>query len=169
MGRALALVIAACLLIGCNAMEAWKKDAKVIRVGGKVMCQDCNQSWNEWVHAATPLKGCRVAITCMERGRVVYYTSDETDEEGEFEMHVNKYINGKELNCEECRVRLMSSPDPQCNVLTNFGGGQTGVKLAQPSHVHRDLIKYTLTPFYFTSLMCDEPDTTISQDQGSNY
>ncbi|KAA8518661.1 hypothetical protein F0562_016135 [Nyssa sinensis] len=81
-----------------NVAEAWK-EAEVVHVGGKVLCQDCTQGWNEWVHGAKPIKGCKVSITCMDdRSRVVYYGSDETDEAGDFEMIINKHINGKELN-----------------------------------------------------------------------
>ncbi|KAL5981800.1 hypothetical protein ACLOJK_015865 [Asimina triloba] len=176
-------MVAACVLMGCcHAKDAWKSDAKVIKVGGKVMCQDCNQGWNEWAHPSTPLQanircmaaGCKVGITCMDRGRVVYYASDETDEEGGYEMSLSKFINGKELNWEDCKVRLMSSPHPQCNLLTNFGHGRTGVNLSRPNLIYRNSIKYLLDPFYFTSPMCEEPDTSSSTDQepmdeGSNY
>ncbi|XP_077225817.1 uncharacterized protein LOC143859025 [Tasmannia lanceolata] len=129
-------------------MEGWKDETKVIRVGGKVMCQDCTRGWNEWAHGTRPIQGCSVALTCMdERGRVVYYTSDETDGEGEFEMRI------------ESR-RLLRE---------DFAGGRSGVKLSRPSHVYGDQIKYTLGSFYFTSPMCDEPDTTELPGQRGNY
>ncbi|KAF8395318.1 hypothetical protein HHK36_019261 [Tetracentron sinense] len=172
MRKALVLVMAAAsLMMGCiSVTEAWKNEPKVFHVGGKVMCQDCTKGWNKWVQGSNPIKGCRVSVTCMdERNRVVYYESDETDEQGEFEVMVDKYINGKELKAKRCSVRLVSSPDPVCNILTDFAGGQSGVKLSRPSHMYRDLIKYTLGPFYFTTPLCDEPDTTESPVQGSNY
>ncbi|XP_077225826.1 uncharacterized protein LOC143859039 [Tasmannia lanceolata] len=104
-----------------------------------------------------------------ERGRVVYYANDETDEEGEFEMSVERYINGKELKAGDCSARLVSSPEPSCNILSDFARGRSGVKLSRPSHVYRDQIKYTLGPFYFTSPICDEPDTTELPSQRGNY
>ncbi|KAG1362612.1 putative non-classical arabinogalactan protein 31 [Cocos nucifera] len=62
------------------------------------MCQDCTKGWNQWVHGATPLRGCRVAVTCMDARRwVVYHASDHTDEHGEFNLPVIKNIYGKEL------------------------------------------------------------------------
>ncbi|KAK3024737.1 hypothetical protein RJ639_044674 [Escallonia herrerae] len=94
-----------------------------------------------------------------ERRRIVYYGSDETDEAGGFEMIINKYINGKELRRNGCFVRLVQSPDPVCNIATDFGGGRTGVRLSRPTVVYRDLIKHVLGPFYYTTPMCDEPDT----------
>lgn len=112
--------------------------------------------------------GCKVSITCMdERSRVIYYGSDITDELGQYDLVINKHINGKELKSKLCTVRLVSSPDQTCNVLTNFGGGRSGVKLNSPSSVYRDLIKHTLAPFYYTSPLCDEPDTTTNTESES--
>ncbi|KAF9595598.1 hypothetical protein IFM89_001347 [Coptis chinensis] len=111
------------------------------------------------------MAGGRVSLTCMDkRGRVIYYGSDETDELGDFYLTVDKYINGKKLEPTLCSVRLVSSPDTVCKLLTNFAGGRSGVKLNWPSHISRGLIRYTTGPFYFTTPMCDEPDTTESLD-----
>ena len=112
--------------------------------------------------------GCKVSLTCLdERKRVMYYGSDTTDDEGEFDMSVSKYINGKELKEKLCSVRLVSSPDQTCNILTDFAGGKSGVKLRRPTHVYRDVVKYMLGPFFFTTPMCDQPHTTA--DDYSNY
>lgn len=112
--------------------------------------------------------GGKVSVTCMdERSRVVYYGSDLTDEKGQFDLIINKYINGKELIAKLCSVRLVSSPDATCNVLTNFAGGRTGVKLNRPSLMYRDLVKYTIDPFYYTTPMCEKPDTDDHSDNGN--
>ncbi|XP_059646788.1 pistil-specific extensin-like protein [Cornus florida] len=171
MGAAVLMIIATSLLMGSiNVAEAWKEETKVIHVGGKVLCQDCTQGWNEWLHGAKPIKGCKVSITCMDdRSRVVYYGSDQTDEGGDFEMTINKFINGKELNAKKCSVRLVSSPDPVCNLPTNFAGGRSGVKLSRPTLVYRDIIKHVLGPFYYTTPMCDEPDVSESHGKGNTY
>ncbi|CAK9166737.1 unnamed protein product [Ilex paraguariensis] len=163
----LMLMVAVSFLIGSiNVIEAWKEEAAgagVIHVGGKVLCQDCTLGWNEWVHGAKPIKGCKVSITCMDdRSRVVYYGSDDTDEAGNFEMIINKYINGKVLKPTNCFLRLVSSPDPVCNIVTDFSGGRRGVKLGRPTMVYRDMIKHVLGPFYYTTPMCDD-------GKGTNY
>ncbi|CAL5350862.1 unnamed protein product [Camellia sinensis] len=49
-----------------NFAEAFKEEGGmggVIRVGGKVLCQDCSQGWNEWVHGAKLIKDpvCNIA------------------------------------------------------------------------------------------------------------
>ncbi|GMY19310.1 non-classical arabinogalactan protein 31 [Fagus crenata] len=171
MGGVVLAIITASLLVSCTNLAFAVKEPKVIHVGGKVLCQDCTQGWNEWVHGGKPIKGGKVSITCMDdRSRVVYYGSDMTDELGQFDIIVNKYINRKELKAKLCSVRLVSSPDHTCNILTDFAGGRRGVKLSRPSLVYRDQIKYTLGPFYFTSPLCDEPDTSDSDEsKGGHY
>ncbi|KAK9158731.1 hypothetical protein Scep_005305 [Stephania cephalantha] len=172
MPRLVTLVVLSCIMLCCiNFSEAWRDKPKSIHIEGKVLCQDCTGGWNDWVKGAKPIKGSRVSATCMdERGKVIYYGSDETDEEGEFDMVVDSREVCKELRPELCSVRLVSSPNPICNVATDFGGGKSGVKLSRPSFVYRDLVKYRPDPFYYTSPMCEEPDTTEAQeDQEANY
>ena len=92
---------------------------------------------------------------------------------GQFDLTINKYtVHGKELQAKQCSVRLVSSPDATCDVLTDFAGGRSGVKLQRPSLMYRDVVKYTLGPFYYTTPMCEEPDTHAESDddsQGGNY
>ncbi|OVA17910.1 Pollen Ole e 1 allergen/extensin [Macleaya cordata] len=170
-------IMAASILMGCiknvdsssSSSEDWKKEkgGKVmIYVGGKVVCQDCNTA--DWVHGAKPIKGSRVSITCMDdkSKRVMYLGSNKTDGKGEFEMMmmiVNKYMNGKELMTKVvklCTVKLVSSPNPDCYVPTDFGGGRLGVKLSslRPSLVQPNLTRYKVGTFSYTTPLCDEPD-----------
>lgn len=110
--------------------------------------------------------GCKVSVMCRDiRHRVVYYGSDLTDEAGVYEIIINKYVNGKEIDPKNCFVRLVSSPDPVCNIVTDFAGGKSGVKLHRPTEVYRDLVKYVLGTFYYTTPMCDEPDTSNTEEQ----
>lgn len=116
--------------------------------------------------------GSVVSLTCMDaRSRVMHYARDATDEFGQFDFSVNLNTNyGKKVDPKLCRARLVSSPDPSCNVLTDFAGGLTGARLSSPSSVYRSTIKYTLGPFYFTTPMCEKPDTSnYSQDDNNGY
>nr|GMC82167.1 pistil-specific extensin-like protein [Ipomoea batatas]GMC86314.1 pistil-specific extensin-like protein [Ipomoea batatas]GMC88994.1 pistil-specific extensin-like protein [Ipomoea batatas] len=140
-----------------------------VHVSGKVLCQDCTQGWNEWVSGAKPIKGSVVSITCRdERRRVMYYGSDLTDEVGGFDLLLNKTWYGKPLKPQNCFLRLVSSPDPVCNIPTDFAGGNSGIKLRRPTVVYRDLTKYEMGPFYYTTPMCDQPDTNNNDDAHSN-
>lgn len=56
------LIFAVLLIVmGCtqtaDASNYEEPKMKTIHVGGKVLCQDCTQGWNEWVHGAKPIKG----------------------------------------------------------------------------------------------------------------
>ncbi|XP_072956080.1 proline-rich protein 1-like [Typha angustifolia] len=161
MGRCLILAAIAALVVSFHGVvvEGWSSyGVQAIHVGGTVMCQDCSKDWNEWAHGETPIKGSKVAVTCMDsRNRVVYYTSDLTDDQGVFDLAVEKYVNGEELKPEGCAVRLVSSGSDTCNVMTNSGGGQSGVALYRPSQVDPVMVRYTVGPFYFTTPTCDLP------------
>lgn len=205
------IVAAASLLFAGSVVGDGILENQLFHVAGKVLCQDCDQGWNEWVNGAKPIKGflqildlhsscdllkmwistsvitlvnrvwllqftyvtslvlvvgSKVSVTCLdERNRVVQYASDLTDEAGDFDIACNKYINGKKLNPQNCFLRLVSSPDPVCNIATNFAGGKSGVKLQRPNVVYRDLVKYVLGSFYYTTPMCDEPDTSATPDE----
>ncbi|XP_050228165.1 pistil-specific extensin-like protein [Mercurialis annua] len=170
---ALSWIAATLLVVLCSNFNVGlgSYGGAVIHVGGKVMCQDCTKGYNEWINGDRPIKGCKVSLTCMdERKRVMYYSSDFTDEEGQFEMRVNKLVNGKELKEKLCSVRLVFSPDQTCNILTDYAGGKSGVLLKRPTLIYRDMVKFLLDPFYFTSPMCDQPDTIATDESyGTKY
>ncbi|KAL9411612.1 hypothetical protein AB3S75_045251 [Citrus x aurantiifolia] len=173
----MALMLSAAFFMGCtNLAVANYGDASagVIHVGGQVLCQNCFKSYKEWVNGSNPLKGVTVSLTCMDdRSRVMCYKSDETDEQGQFYMTVDRIINGKELKAKLCSVRLVSSTHADCSIATNFAGGKIGVKLMRsPTSMFRNIIKYRVGPFYYTTPMCEKPDTNDSQSdeaQGSYY
>ncbi|WCJ34425.1 Pollen Ole e 1 allergen and extensin family protein [Euphorbia peplus] len=157
------VIVASLLLVLMKSSVGSKEEDGVIHVGGKVICQDCTKGYNDWVNGNRPIKGCKVSVTCMdERKRVMYYNSDITDDEGLFDMSIAKFINGKEIKEKLCSVRIVSSPDSTCNLLTDFASGKSGVKLRRPTLVYRDMVKYLVGPFYFTNRMCDQPDTTTN-------
>ncbi|KAK9079371.1 hypothetical protein SSX86_001042 [Deinandra increscens subsp. villosa] len=166
------LLVAATTMM--NVAKCWEEvpastSGGVILVGGKVLCQDCTEGWNEWVHGNKPIEGCTVSVTCKdERKRIVYYGSDKTDKAGDFEITINKYVYGKKINPEACFTRLVSSPDPVCNIPTDFAGGKTGVKLGRPTIVYRDTIKHILEPLYYTTPMCDEPNASDNDNDNDD-
>ncbi|XP_062119182.1 non-classical arabinogalactan protein 30 [Humulus lupulus] len=141
--------------------QIWAEPTTIqeVRVAGKVLCQDCTRPWSEWVKGTKPIKGGIVSITCMDqRRRVVHYASDVTDELGGFELNISSEVCAyKRLNPKLCRARLVSSPDYDCNILANFGGGHTGVALSWPTSIFHNSIGYTLHPFYFTTQTCQKP------------
>lgn len=61
MGAAVVFIFATSLLMMSYTNMAfgyWEETTpSEIHVGGKVLCQDCTQGWNEWVQGAKPIKG----------------------------------------------------------------------------------------------------------------
>lgn len=59
----LLIIAAASFLFMFNGVaDALKKDSEVFQVGGKVLCQDCTEGWNEWVTGAKPIKGISLSF-----------------------------------------------------------------------------------------------------------
>lgn len=57
---AVLMLMAASFLMGCTINEAGANlipRPQVINLGGKVMCQDCTKSYQEWVQGSQPIKG----------------------------------------------------------------------------------------------------------------
>ncbi|CAN6469763.1 unnamed protein product [Victoria cruziana] len=157
MGSLAGAIMAGLVLLAASTgeVQAWGREERSVSVAGKVVCQDCTKGWNEWVKGSRPLKGVKVGVMCMdERKKVVYYDSNETDEGGRFDIPIRRH-GRKDVNEKRCSVRILSSPDPICNVATDFGGGKSGAKLKRPSFVFRNTIKYLVGPFYFTTLICE--------------
>ena len=98
-----------------------------------------------------------VGITCVDgRGRVVYHGSDATDGQGVFNIEVpSKAASGADLAPSRCLVRLASSGDAGCAVLTDFNGGRTGQKPSRLTHSSPDRATYAVGPYYCTLPRCD--------------
>lgn len=72
-----ALILAASILMGCTDLAvASDHEAGNIHIGGRVLCQDCTQGWNQWALGGKPIKGTQyihlgyiiydyVLITCI--------------------------------------------------------------------------------------------------------
>ncbi|KAF3773866.1 Pistil-specific extensin-like protein [Nymphaea thermarum] len=157
MGSVAGILVLGLVLLAASTVEvgALRKEERSVSVGGKVVCQDCTKGWNEWVKGSHPLKGVKVGVMCTdERKKVVYYNSDSTDDGGQFEIPI-RADGRKNVDEKRCTVKILSSPDPICNVPTDFGRGKSGAKLTRPSFVFRNTIKYVVGPFYFTTLICE--------------
>lgn len=82
MAWSMVLLVAATAVM--NIAECWEENPAntaggVIRVGGKVLCQDCTEGWNEWVDGNKPIEGThndRHFIFFHETMRVLVYFYD---------------------------------------------------------------------------------------------
>lgn len=74
MGFAAASIIAASILLVCTnhiVLASDEANGGVVHIGGKVLCQDCTQGWNEWVHGSKPIKGI-IRTTCTSSIIFIY-------------------------------------------------------------------------------------------------
>ncbi|XP_062205964.1 uncharacterized protein LOC133907880 [Phragmites australis] len=158
--RVLALVAAVVVAAAARA-DAWTRyDEKQFTVTGTVLCQDCTKNWNAYAYNAKPIPGSVVGITCLDKktGRTVYYGTDATDGKGVFNIEVPYAVNGGSLNPADCLVRLASSGDKGCAVLTNFNGGRIGEKPSRPVQLYPGKVTYAAGPYYSTLPQCDAKD-----------
>lgn len=104
-----------------------------VRVEGVVLCQSCASRGSQGLDGAALLPKAQVMVTCRDRkDRVMAYRRVVADSNGyfhaEFGVQRADYFWSKEPR-EACFVRLLASPDPECNVLTNIHGGIEGAAL----------------------------------------
>ncbi|XP_066308360.1 non-classical arabinogalactan protein 30-like [Miscanthus floridulus] len=109
------------------------KKLLVVRVEGLVVCQSCAKRGSQSLDGAAPLPGANVTVTCRDRkNRVMAYRRRVADSNGYFHAEFSVQRADGYLDkdpCGACFVRLLSSPDPKCNIVTNIHGGLEGAPL----------------------------------------
>ncbi|KAL9662966.1 hypothetical protein QQ045_027802 [Rhodiola kirilowii] len=103
-------------------------------VEGVVYCQSCklHGTWN--LDGAIPLHKAKVSVRCKDhKGRVSYYKSVETDAKGYYYAQLtgfkmSHYLLDHPLHA--CQVKLVASPNKECNILTNINYGINGASLS---------------------------------------
>ncbi|KAH0699728.1 pistil-specific extensin-like protein [Solanum tuberosum] len=98
---------------------------KTLTVNGIVYCKPCNSYGVPNLLNATPLQGASARLVCYN-GKNAIVQSAITDKNGEFRL-TPKSLIGADIG--KCKVYLVKSPNPTCNVPTNFNGGKTGALL----------------------------------------
>ncbi|KAL6905294.1 hypothetical protein ACP4OV_002895 [Aristida adscensionis] len=164
----LALLVAVVAAAAAARAEASRHyGASKFAVTGTVLCQDCAKNWNAYAYNARPIPGSVVAVTCLAKrtGKMVYHGTDTTDSKGAFTIEVPYLVHGCELEATDCVVRLASSGDAACAVLTNFNGGKEGDK---PSRCVQnglgDVVVYAVGPYYAAPAQCDVKDKDDDDD-----
>ncbi|XP_010921542.1 non-classical arabinogalactan protein 30 [Elaeis guineensis] len=117
--------------VGIPHQAPKKTEEKVVAVEGMVYCQNCAHVGSWSLAGAKPLPSAKVSIACKDhKNRVASYKAVQANGEGYFyaplagleDYHVNRPTDA-------CSVRLLSSPDARCNVLTNVNHGTEGSRL----------------------------------------
>lgn len=109
-----------------EALYKMKKTIDVV-VEGVVYCQSCDHIGTSSFIGATPIKSARVGVSCKDdKGRVSFYNSFTRDTYGYFYAPLralkmkHDYLDHP---LQACTVHLLSSPHPQCNLLSNVNSG----------------------------------------------
>ncbi|KAH7677950.1 hypothetical protein IHE45_07G117200 [Dioscorea alata] len=137
-----------------------------ITIEGMVMCQSCKQAAGSWSLAeAKPLPSAKVSISCKDRkNRVKHYQVVKADLGGYFfaplhglDINNYKFYLGHPIHA--CSVRLVSSADMGCNVLTNINGGIEGAELRdeKKKKLVSGAVVYSAGPLAFRPAHCLPP------------
>jgi hypothetical protein len=140
------------------------KKLVVVRVEGLVVCQSCAKRGSQSLDGAAPLPGANVTVTCRDRkNRVMAYRRRVADYNGyfhaEFGVHrADGYLDKDPRGA--CFVRLLSSPDPKCNILTNIHDGLEGAPLRDEGKQWTDgrgfrNVVYAAGPLAFRPRKCE--------------
>ncbi|XP_030442595.1 non-classical arabinogalactan protein 30-like [Syzygium oleosum] len=108
------------------------KPVEVI-VEGMVYCQSCKYSGTWSLSEAKPLGSAKVSVVCKNyKNRVTYYKTFQTEESGYFYAELTGYEMSHPIldhPLHACRIKLVSSPQEECNLLSNINYGMYGAPL----------------------------------------
>ncbi|TKW13576.1 hypothetical protein SEVIR_5G111000v4 [Setaria viridis] len=140
-----------------------KKKLVVVHVEGLVLCQSCAKRGSPSLDGAAALPGARVTVTCRDRkNRVMTWRCPVADYNGyfhaEFSVEPTSDFFGNDPR-EACFVRLLSSKDAKCNVVTNINGGMGGALLRDEgkrwtNRYGIENVMYAAGPLAFRPKMC---------------
>ncbi|KAF4380110.1 hypothetical protein CsatB_010010 [Cannabis sativa] len=156
--------IAASEYVPAKPME---KEVSVV-VEGVVYCQSCDQFGSWSLTGAKPIPSAKVSVVCKNyRGQVSYYKSFEADNEGYFYAQLDGFQMSHDLldhPLQSCKVKLVSSPDEKCNLLSNINYGMYGAPLRFEDKVlrggkHYEAVIYAAGPLAFRPNDCPPPTT----------
>lgn len=141
MARMIQLAFLATLLVSIafpfisasKEIESPKVKVVNVIVEGMVYCQSCNKFGSWSLTGAEPISGAKVSVICESyKNRVSYHKTFETDTQGYLYAELDGYkMNHMLLDhpLQSCYVKLVSSPNESCNILTNVNYGINGATL----------------------------------------
>ncbi|CAI9772213.1 unnamed protein product [Fraxinus pennsylvanica] len=102
-------------------------------VEGVVYCQSCDHYGTWSLTGAEPIEAATVSVICKDhRNRVSFYKAFHTDNNGYFYAQLLGFKMRHALldhPLHSCRVKLVSSPLENCNLLSNINYGLYGAPL----------------------------------------
>ncbi|KAK4347165.1 hypothetical protein RND71_033504 [Anisodus tanguticus] len=96
---------------------------KPLMVVGRVNCKSCSSRGLPTLFKASPLEGASVKLVCHNSERNANVQWALTDKNGDFAI-IAKSLTRADVH--KCKIYLVKSPKPICNVPTNFNNGKSG-------------------------------------------
>lgn len=115
-----------------------------------------------FIASTTPIKSARVGVSCKDdKGRVSFYNSFTRDTYGHFYAPLRALKMKHDYSdhpLQACTVHLLSSPHPQCNLLSNVNSGIDGSPLRYEkkrlSSENYEVVLYAAGPLAFRPSNC---------------
>ncbi|PON45738.1 Pollen Ole e 1 allergen and extensin family protein [Trema orientale] len=142
-----------------------KKVAVVVE--GVVYCQSCDRFGTWSLTGAELIPSAKVSVLCKNHwGQVSYYKAFEADSKGYFYAQLEGFEMNHDLldhPLQSCKVKLVSSPNENCSLLSNVNYGMYGAPLRFEDKVLRggksyEAVIYAAGPLAFRPNHC--PPTT---------
>ncbi|KAK4353176.1 hypothetical protein RND71_028694 [Anisodus tanguticus] len=134
------ILIASLLLLGLDLPLAFAYDhglaqpvETTVVIEGMVYCQSCD-TYGSWsLSEAKPIASAKISVICKDyKKRVNFYKAFETNAYGYFYVELQGFKMGHSYldhPLHSCRVKLVSSPQENCNVFSNINYGFNGAPL----------------------------------------
>ncbi|MQL69232.1 hypothetical protein Taro_001486 [Colocasia esculenta] len=141
------------------AYHRWSRCRWTGSSAGVVYCQSCERVGTWSLTGAKPLPSAKVSVSCIDnKNRVRFYESFQTDGNGYFYAPLQGLdLKGSPAALQPlraCKVRLVSSADPKCNLLTNVNYGIAGAPLREANETSYEVVLYSAGPLAFRPAYC---------------
>ena len=131
-------------------------------VEGMVYCQSCDHYGTWSLTGAKPIPSAKISVICKNfRNQVSYYKAYEANEHGYFYAQLDGFKMGHSIldhPLHSCHVKLVSSPLPNCSLLSNVNYGLNGASLRYDNKVlrgsHYEAVIYSAGPLAFRPAQC---------------
>ncbi|XP_059315636.1 non-classical arabinogalactan protein 30-like [Lycium ferocissimum] len=131
-------------------------------IEGMIYCQSCD-TYGSWsLSGAKPIASAKVSVICKDhKKRVNFYKAFEANTYGYFYAELQGFKMGHSYldhPLHSCRVKLVSSPQENCNVFSNINYGLNGAPLRFDDKVidrsDYKAVIYTVSPLAFRPTYC---------------
>ncbi|KAL3521247.1 hypothetical protein ACH5RR_019396 [Cinchona calisaya] len=131
-------------------------------VEGVVYCQSCERYGTWSLSGAKPISNSTISVICIDyKKRVSFYKAFQTGVNGYFYAELKGFKMGHSLldhPLHSCRVKLVSSHQENCNLLTNVNYGLDGAPLRYADKrligSHYEAVVYAAGPLAFRPAHC---------------